>query len=60
MQEFVGKKVKVVFQDGDDSKAVFGIIQSFDGSFVYIIDDKGRMQNIGLKFIIRIKEVFNE
>jgi len=57
MKDFVGKDVKIVFQDGSDAKAVFGVIQSVDDFFINIIDNKSRMQSISLKSVIRIKEV---
>ena len=57
MQEFVGKKVKIVYEDDGEDKAVFGIVQSIDVFFVYLIDDKDRMQSVAIKRIVRIKEV---
>ena len=57
-EELINKKIKCVWNDGDTSKAVYGVVESVDESFLKIRTDKDNsLIHISIQSIITIKEV---
>ena len=58
LEELIDKKIKCVWKDGDDSKAVYGIVESVDEGFLKIRTDKDNsLIHISIQSIVTIKEV---
>ena len=53
----INQKIKCVWQDGNSSKAVYGIVKATDNLFLTLVDEKNATHYISLKNIISIKEV---
>ena len=57
-EELKGKKVKCVWKDGDDSKAVYGIVEDTDELSIKIITDKTNLpKRIFFNSMITLDEV---
>ena len=57
-EELINKKVKCVWKDGNDSKAVYGIVENvFDDSIKLITEKENKPKYIFLSSMISIDEV---
>lgn len=57
-EELIRKKIKCVWKDGDNSKAVYGVVKSIDDIFLTLLTDKDNsLLHIAIQTIITIKEV---
>lgn len=54
---YVGKKVKIVWEDDSREKAVVGVLEGFDGQFVTIRADRdNNLMSLSIKAIVSISE----
>lgn len=57
-EDLISKKIKCVWNDGDTSKAVYGIVKNTDILFLTLLTEKDNsLIHISLKSIVSIKEV---
>lgn len=56
-EDLVGKKVKLVFRDGDNTKAVPGILVNTEDGFLRIDSENGNVIVIGIDSIVSVKVV---
>jgi hypothetical protein len=57
-EELVNIKIKCVWRDGENSKAVYGVVKETNDLFLTILTDKDNSNlHIAFKDIISIKEV---
>ena len=57
VKEFLGKRVRVVYRDGDMISYFTGVLNKFDDTFVYGTDKFNLTVAIGLKQIDKISEI---
>jgi len=57
-EKIINKKIKCVWNDGDNSKAVYGVVKETDDLFLTILTDKDNsLLHIAFKDIVSMKEV---
>jgi hypothetical protein len=56
-ERLINKKIKCVWNDDNNSKAVSGILKTFNDNFLEIYTENGNNIIISVKSIITIKEV---
>jgi len=57
-EDLISKKIKCVWKDGDNSKAVYGLVEAIDDLFLTMRTDKDNaLLRIAMNAIIAIKEV---
>ena len=56
-EQYVGKKIKVVWKDNDRQKAVVGILTGFDEKFLTIRADRaGNLLSVAASAVVTISE----
>ena len=55
-EEYVGKSVKVVYQDANSNKAIRGLVTDTSDLFLDLKQDNGDLASIRISDIVTIKE----